>query len=118
VGAASWQLRSRRGRDLYRLAAHAGWLAWWWNELVPLANGQAYVSAAWGLTAVAALVTGTWRRAARLQYVGLATLALFVGKLFLVDLAALPALWRIALFLASGGLFLVLSYSLPGLMGD
>jgi len=113
----STQLASSRGRGGYRLAVHAGWLAWWWNELLPLANAQAYISAVWGLTAVALLVGGTWRQTPRVQYLGLATLALFVGKLFLVDLAALPALWRIVLFLASGGFLLLLSYSLPGLIG-
>jgi uncharacterized membrane protein len=94
---------------------HVGWLAWVWNELVPLANGQAYVSGVWALTAVALLLAGTARRVQGVMVAGLATLGLFVGKLFLVDLSALPALWRIALFLASGGLFVLLSYSLPGL---
>ena len=36
--------------------------------------------------------------------------ALLVGKLFLVDLARLEAIWRILFFLGFGGLFLVLSY--------
>ena len=90
----STRLVPSRVQDGYRLAVHAGWLAWWWNELLPLANAQAYISAVWGLTAVALLVGGTWRQTPRVQYVGLATLALFVGKLFLVDLAALPALDR------------------------
>ena len=38
------------------------------------------------------------------------TLLVLVGKLFLVDLARLEAIWRILLFLGFGGLFLVLSY--------
>lgn len=121
IAGASWTLQGRtsRGRTLrflYRLAALVGWLAWTWNELVPVTNGQAYVSAVWGATAVALLVGGTWSRARRVQLTALATLGVFVAKLFLVDLAALPALWRILLFLGSGGLFLLLSYSLPGLI--
>jgi uncharacterized membrane protein len=47
---------------------------------------------------------------------GLAVLAAFVGKLFLVDLASLAPLWRIALFLGFGGAFLGVSYLLPGLL--
>lgn len=114
--AASLIVTTGWGRDLYRLGALVGWLAWWWNELLPLTNGQAYVSVAWGVTAVALLVAGTGARERRVQVVALLTLGLFVGKLFLVDLATLPALWRILLFLGAGGLFLVLSYSLPGLV--
>ncbi len=34
------------------------------------------------------------------------------GKLFLVDLAEVEALWRVLLFLGFGGLFLALSYYL------
>jgi hypothetical protein len=37
------------------------------------------------------------------------------GKLFFVDLAALSALGRIALFLGFGAVFLVISYLLPRL---
>jgi uncharacterized membrane protein len=50
-----------------------------------------------------------------LQRTALATLLLMVAKLFLVDLAALDALWRILLFLTLGGLFLLISYFLQGL---
>ena len=41
---------------------------------------------------------------------GLGTLLLVVGKLFVVDLAAVGTIWRIALFLGFGVVFLVLSY--------
>ena len=102
------------GRRLLRIAVLVGWLGWAWSELVPVAHGQAYVSVVWGATAVGLLVVGTWRRAASLQRAGLATLALFVGKLFWVDLAALPALGRITLFLGAGAAFLGISYALPG----
>ena len=105
-------------RRLYRGGGLAGWLAWGAHELIPLAHGQAYVSLAWGLTAAALLTGGAWRRHEAAQKAGLATLALFVGKLFLVDLATLPALWRIALFLGAGGGFLLVSYALPGLGDD
>ncbi|MFB6230319.1 MAG: DUF2339 domain-containing protein [Salinibacter sp.] len=103
-------------RTVYQNVVLAGWLAWWVSELAPLANGQAYASAVWGATAAALLVGGAWANARSVQFSGLATLGLFVAKLFLVDLASLPALWRIALFLGSGIAFLAISYLLPGFM--
>ncbi len=98
----------------YRAAALGGWLAWSWQEFAVLANGDAYTSAVWGATALTVLVVAARRRTAALQYAGFATLALFVGKLFLVDLARLSALWRILLFLGFGAVFLGISYALSG----
>ncbi len=115
LGGAVLQRSALMGR-LYAVLVLAGWLAWWPSELAAVGNGPAYVSAAWCATAAALLVMGTWRRTQLIQMAGLATLALFVGKLFLVDLASLPALGRILLFLGSGALFLLISYSLPGLL--
>lgn len=43
------------------------------------------------------------------------TLALVVGKLFLVDLRNLDPLWRILLFLGVGALFLLVAYFVPNL---
>jgi uncharacterized membrane protein len=108
-------VRRRWLRRTYWGVALVGWLAWWAGELYPLANGQAYTSAVWGATAVALLVGSV--RAGRQdgQAAGLAVLGAFVAKLFLVDLAALPALGRIALFLGFGAAFLAVSYLLPGL---
>ena len=42
----------------------------------------------------------------------IATLLVVVAKLFLVDLAALEALFRVVLFLGFGSVFLLLSYLL------
>lgn len=47
-------------------------------------------------------------------YCGVGTLFLVAGKLFLVDLQYLEAVWRILLFLGFGGLFLLLSYFFQG----
>jgi uncharacterized membrane protein len=49
-----------------------------------------------------------------LPYAAFGTLALFVGKLFLVDLARLSALSRVLLFVGFGAVFLGISYLLPG----
>jgi uncharacterized membrane protein len=116
LAAIAGQRRGRTGaRHLYRGAVLAGWLGWSAHELLPLANGQAYVSLVWGITTAALLAGGTWYRQEEVRRAGLGTLALFVGKLFLIDLTVLPALWRVVLFLGAGGAFLLLSYALPGL---
>ena len=100
-------------RRLYEGGALAAWLAWGGVTLSVMPNGQAYVSTVWAVTAAGLLVAGTrWRWSAG-QGAGLLTLALFVGKLFLVDLAAVPVLGRIALFVGAGAGFLLLSYALP-----
>lgn len=111
---ASALLASPAVRRLYQGAALAGWLAWSWQELAVLANGDAYTSAVWGVAALALLVAAARRNTTALQVAGFATLALFVGKLFLVDLARLSAVWRILLFLGFGAVFLALSYALSG----
>ncbi|WP_103030123.1 DUF2339 domain-containing protein [Salinibacter altiplanensis] len=118
VAGAAWFVRRDGVRWAYGGVVVAGWLAWWLGEFAPAAQGQAYVSTVWGGTAAILLVVGAWRRQSFLRIGGLLTLVLFVGKLFLVDLASLSALWRIGLFLGSGGGFLVLSYVLPGRLLD
>jgi uncharacterized membrane protein len=105
-----------RGSSMvYRVAAHAAVLAWLWRELSPLPGGEAYVTVAWGVYAVGLLVAGL--RLDRIAPVrgGMATLFLVAGKLFLVDLAEVEALWRVLLFVGFGVLFLSLSYYLQAL---
>jgi uncharacterized membrane protein len=115
VLAASLRLANSREILVYRLAVHAALLAWLWRELSPLPNGAAYVTTAWAVYGLALLVLGLRHRLDLLQKTALLTLLLMVAKLFAVDLAALEALWRVLLFLAMGGLFLLLSYLLQGL---
>jgi uncharacterized membrane protein len=114
--AASAAVDARALRWGYRGGALTGWLGWTVHELAPLPDGQAYVSVLWGLTATTLLVAGARTDRRPPQMAGLAVLAAFVGKLFLVDLASLAPLWRIALFLGFGGAFLGVSYLLPGLL--
>jgi hypothetical protein len=111
-------LSSPTGRYMYQGAVLLGWLGWTLHELAVLSNGQAYVSVLWGGTAAAQLIGGAWGRRPLVQKSGLAVLALFVGKLFFVDLATLPTLGRIGLFLGTGAGFLAISYLLPGLGGS
>jgi uncharacterized membrane protein len=114
LAAAGW-LAAPRERVFYRLAVHAALLAWLWRELAPLAGGAAYVSVAWSTYAVALLSAGLWLRLDLVQRTGLATLLVVVAKLFVVDLAALDAIWRIVLFLGIGAGFLLISFLLQGL---
>jgi hypothetical protein len=100
---------------VYRGAAHVAVLAWLWRALSPLPGGEAYVTVAWGVYAVGLLVAGL--RLDRISPVrgGMITLFLVAGKLFLVDLAEVEALWRVLLFVGFGVLFLSLSYYLHAL---
>ncbi len=115
VFGAAWTFRSTKVAAVYGLAAYVGLLGWFWRDLAALPNGQAYVSIAWGLSALALLAQG-WRRDADLiRNTGLVTLLVVVAKLFIVDLSELEAVWRILLFLGFGGLLLLLSYFFPRL---
>ena len=100
---------------IYRIAAHAAVLAWLWRELSALPGGEAYVTIAWGLYAVGLLIAGLRLDRSAFIRVAMATLFLVAGKLFLVDLAEVEALWRVLLFLGFGVLFLSLSYYLQAL---
>jgi hypothetical protein len=105
----------RKGQALaYRLGAHGALLAWLWRALHPLAGGAGLVTVSWGAYGVALLLIAMRTGRPLLERVAISTLLLTVGKLFLVDLAALDALYRVLLFLGIGGAFLGLSYLLPG----
>lgn len=104
-----------RARWVYGLAVHAALLGWLWRELAMLPESDAYISLAWGIYAVGLLVAGLRLDHAGVARIGLVTLFVVVGKLFLVDLAWVGAVWRILLFLGFGGLFLLLSYYLQSL---
>ena len=108
-------LSSGRGAIAYRVVVHVAVLAWLWRELGEFPDGAAYVTVAWGVYAAGLLVFGLRRASTGLMRAGVITLFLVVGKLFLVDLVWVGAIWRILLFLGFGGLFLVLSYYLQAL---
>ncbi len=96
---------------MYQAVAHLSFLSLLWRELHALPNGNAFVTIAWGALACALLLAGIrLDRNAPLLYMGAGTLVLLVGKLFLVDLVGLEAIWRVLIFLGIGGLFLALSY--------
>jgi len=106
----SYRVRAEVAVKAYRLAAHLAVLGWLLRELSALPEGQAYVTIAWGIYAITLLLPGLRLNLGLLRLAGLGTLFLVVGKLFLVDLASLEAIWRILLFLFFGGVFLLLSF--------
>jgi len=95
---------------IYRLVAHAAFLAWFVSEFISRENGQGYITIAWGIYAALLLVAGLRLNHPQLRTVSMTTIFIVVAKLFLVDLAELEVLWRILLFMGFGGLFLFLSY--------
>ncbi len=103
-------LRPREVAWGYRLGAYGVLLAWIWREVVLLPNGNAYVTIYWGACALGLLAGALPRRDRPLLAAGLGTVLLVVGKLFLIDLATLDAIWRILLFLGFGSGLLAFSY--------
>ena len=111
----TWMQKQTKFVTVYALITYIGLLGWFWRDLVALPEGQAYVSIAWGLSALTLLALG-WRSDNDwIRNTGLATLLIVIGKLFLVDLERVEAVWRILLFLGFGGLLLLLSYFFPKL---
>lgn len=115
VALASLVVRPDGIAPVYRVGAHVALLAFLWRELSVLSGGDAFVTISWGAYAAGLLVWGLRKDRAGFIRVGLMTLFLVVGKLFLVDLAEVGAIWRVLLFLGFGGLFLALSYYLRSL---
>lgn len=103
-------LKRKSGSRLYRLAAHLALLGWFLSELSTLENGQAYVSVCWGIYAVSLLIFGLTKENDDIRMAAMGTVFLVVGKLFLIDLSKLQAIWRILLFIGFGALFLLISY--------
>lgn len=103
-------LETKSSRRFYRLAAHLGFLGWFLSELSTLENGQAYVSVCWGIYAIGLLIYGLTKEKDDLRLAAMGTIFLVVGKLFLIDLSQLQAIWRILLFIGFGALFLLISY--------
>ncbi len=110
LGVAARRLPDALPRRFYFGAVHVAVLAWFSRELAPLSQGQAYVTIAWAVYAIALLIAGLRLNKTRLQQVAMLTVLLVIGKLFLVDLQALETIWRVLLFLSFGAFLLLLSY--------
>lgn len=103
-------LRKRTVKLVYRVLAHLFMLGWLLNELSVLDNGQAWVTVAWGGYAVILLLISFRSDIKRLRVIGMGTILLVVGKLFLIDLSQIDTLLRILLFIGFGAVLLALSY--------
>ncbi len=64
----------------------------------------------WGLCAMSVLVAGFVRRLAALRYMAMAVFAVTLGKVFLVDMASVQAVYRILSFVGLGALLLAGSW--------
>jgi uncharacterized membrane protein len=73
-------------------------------------NSQLALSALWAALGFALLVAGLSRDMRPLRLSGLALLGLAVAKVFIVDLAALESIWRVASFLGLGLLLLAAAF--------
>jgi uncharacterized membrane protein len=73
-------------------------------------NSQLALSALWAALGFALLVAGLSRDERRLRLGGLVLLGLAVAKVFVVDLAALESIWRVASFLGLGLLLLAAAF--------
>jgi len=97
-------------RLVYKVLCHMLFLAWIFLAVSTLENGQAWVTVSWGAYGVSLLVLGFIQYGRRIRLAGMTTIFLVVGKLFLVDLSQLQAIWRILLFMGFGAIFLFLGY--------
>ena len=107
-----WLSKNETAARVYLTAAHLAFLGWLLKEFVPMDNGQALVTVSWGIYAIALLIPGFIRNRNGLRMAGMATIFLVVGKLFIIDLSKLEAIWRILLFIGFGAAFLMLGYYL------
>lgn len=103
-------LQAKTNRQIYLVGAHIALLGWFFSELSILDNGQAYVSVCWGVYAIGLLIYGFTNQRDDIRFAAMGTIFLVVGKLFLIDLSQLQAIWRILLFIGFGALFLLISY--------
>ena len=106
----SFLIEQKEIRYAYQLIAYVALFALFLREFSGLANGQGYVTVAWGACAIVLLAAGIVFSDRNWRMIALVTLFVVVAKLLIVDLAAVKAIWRVLLFVGFGGLFLVLSY--------
>ncbi|MGH8799077.1 MAG: DUF2339 domain-containing protein, partial [Casimicrobiaceae bacterium] len=96
-----------------RTAHHWGAIPWQLSALLGSKLLQAGLTLAWTATAVALMFFATRRALRPLWMIGAGLLALAIGKLFLIDLAALSGLPRVVAFLGVGSLLLLIGYLSP-----
>ena len=100
--------RDRALRTAYAGYAYLGALALLFVELSQINQGA--VTAGWGVVGLATTVAGTAAARKKLRLLGVGTLLLAVGKLFMIDLASVEPVWRILLFAGFGLALLIVGY--------
>jgi uncharacterized membrane protein len=75
-----------------------------------LFRASVWISIAWALYAAVLVAAGFVRRDAALRWTGLAIFALTLGKVFVLDMSALEAVYRIGSFLVLGALLVAASF--------
>jgi len=109
TGAVGWMVRDRSDGEAIALASYGGLIVWVLSVFVHLSQGQVIVSAIWAAVGVTVVLVGFSVRVPHVAWVGMATLALVVGKLLTVDLDEVDTFWRAGLFFVVGAGFLWLS---------
>lgn len=105
---------------ILRVAHQWGGVPWRFASLMASKPVQATITLAWTATALVLMVWAARRGLRALWLTGAALLAAVVVKLFVLDLAALSGLPRIAAFLGVGVMLLAIGYFAPppGARGD
>lgn len=103
-------LKNRDIARVYQLTSHVIFLFWLYQKFVTAENGQALVTISWALYAIGLLVYGFLQYHKNVRLVAMGTIFVVVGKLFLIDLSQLEAIWRILIFMTFGAVFLLLGY--------
>jgi len=103
-------LPNKDHRHIYQVTSHIVFLLWLYQKLAVMENGQAWVTVSWGTYAVILLILSFIKFGKAMRLVAMGTIFIVVGKLFLVDLSQLQAIWRILLFMGFGAVFLLLGY--------
>ncbi len=77
---------------------------------VPIQLDLHWVTIGWAIYGGVMLVAGIWRSNRVLRIMALGLLALTIGKVFLIDLASLDKIYRIASFVVLGAILLAVSF--------
>jgi len=109
-GAVALLAQRRQTRVIYAVLAYVGTHFWVVELADKFESSLAIVSVGWALIGLSMFVYGRSSRKTPFIQAGSATLVVVIGKLFLVDLAEVDPIAKIALFLGVGALFLGVSY--------
>ena len=103
-------LQKRNTTEIYQGISHVVMLLWLYQKFAVGDNGQSWVTIMWALYAVVLLIVGFMRNAEKMRITAMATIFVVVGKLLIVDLSQMEAIWRILMFMSFGLVFLLLGY--------